>query len=331
MVELMQRLDLDAHDGHHRPQLGRQLLGHRRLLRTRVPRRPRRLRDGLSLRRRGAHERQAVRGDAGAGTERLVAADPRLAGRDPPAGERGRRPRPAAPFHGRREGPSLQGRREAGRRAPVGAFAARRGAGRFRQRARLPGAECRRHRRRAMGARHAPLHHRRRAPRPDPERPCGRAVLQVRGARRGVDPGRRPTPARGEALRKGPRRRVRVRRGRLPARDQGPHRVEDLLELLGVPVRASGPKPDVGRRARPGLEPPGPAGRPRRQHSRSRVRERCIRARSRSRWSDGAKPERATTYIAKRVGSPRVRTVFPSPWMRCGPGPGGPEGNRSWT
>ena len=51
-------------------------------------------------------ERQAVRGDADSGPERLVAADPGLARRHPAAREGGRGARAAPPLRGRREGPS---------------------------------------------------------------------------------------------------------------------------------------------------------------------------------------------------------------------------------
>ena len=237
-----------AHHGDHRPQLGRQLLGHRRLLRRR-PRAARgqgRLSHRLRLRRGGAHQREAFRGAGDPGPQRLVPLHAQDARRDPAAGERGSGARAAPPLRRRREGAPLPGRRDGGRRAHLGDLAARGRAGRPRQRPRLPGAQPGGDRGGGVAGAAAPDH---RGPRPRPAA-LGRArgpLLPLPGARRRRGRGGRASRDRDSHLREGPRGGLRHRGRRAHPRGHRPGEDPHVLGLLGVPALPSRASRPLGR------------------------------------------------------------------------------------
>ena len=250
-----------ADHGDDRSQLGRQLLGHRRLLRRqpRAARRSRRLPDRVRLRRGGARRAEAVRGARHPRPQRLVPLHPEDPRRHPAAGERGSRPRPPPPLRRRREGPPVPRRRAGRRRADLGDLAARRRPRRPRERPRLPGAQPGGHRRGPVARAAAPDH---RGPRPGPAA-LGCAwwpLLPLPGEGRRGDRGRRAPGGRDAHVRERPRRGVRLGRRRLHPRGDRPREDSHVLGLLGVPALPSRACRSVGRAREGRVEHPQARG-----------------------------------------------------------------------
>ena len=210
-----------ADHGHDRPELGRELLGHRRLLRPRGARGQGRLPRRLRVRRGGADERQAVRGDRAPRPQRLVAPDAALARRDPAPRARRRRAGADPPVRGRREGHPFKGDEPEGD-ARIWDVSPLVGVpGRPRERPGLPRTEPRRDRPGALGAREEPLHHgRRRSRRCIPTGAERRPLLQVPAGGRGAGGGGRLPGRRGADVRQGPGGRPRLGRRRASCRSR---------------------------------------------------------------------------------------------------------------
>ena len=319
-----------AHHGDHRPQLGRQLLGHRRLLRRR-PRAARgqgRLSHRLRLRRGGAHQREAVRGDGDPGPQRLVPLHAQDARRDPAAGERGGGARAAPPLRRRREGAPIPRRRDGGRRAHLGDLAARGRARRPRQRPRLPGAQPGGDRGGGVAGAAAPDH---RGPRPRPAALGGarRPLLPLPGARRRRGRGGRASRDRDPHLRQGPGGGLRHRGRRPRSRGHRPGEDPHILGLLGVPALPSRASHPVGGARE---------GRPEHPQARGDARVRPDPRPRRARFQDGrggsAGPGSPTARSWPRSAGPspsRGETPFsqvPPPTSRPR---AGPAAARSWT